>query len=417
MVSVDERRGWIVTFAGLGVNLILGVLYAWGVISAALIDNLGWTATMTQIPYMLACVVFALSMVPGGRLQDRIGPRSVIMASAILAGVGFTLSGLITTVPGLTVSFGLIVGLAMGMGYAAPTPAAVKWFSPAKRGLISGIVVSGFGLAPVYIAPLTTNLIARVGIQNTFFLMAAGFFAIIMTLAQVIKNPPDGYIPPEKDRAPIPSQRLGPALDLDWFEVLRTRQFYMLWTMFSLGTFAGLLLIGQLSKIGLEQAGITSGYILIAVYAIFNATGRLACGVISDRIGRMKTLMLMYAMQVAIYAVFVRLVTPTALMFGVGVVGFTFGGMLTLFPATCADYFGLKNFGVNYGMLITAWGAGGLLGPLLGGLVRDLTGTYAFSYTISSMVSVVGIILALRTRPPAETEGIAEAPAGAGAVE
>ncbi len=416
MLSMDENRGWIVTFAGLGVNLVLGILYAWGVISAALIDHLGWTATMTQIPYMLACVMFALSMVPGGRLQDRLGPRSVIMASAILAGIGFTLAGLITTVPGLTVSFGLIVGLAMGMGYAAPTPAAVKWFSPAKRGLISGIVVSGFGLAPVYIAPLTTTLIARVGIHNTFFLMGAGFFVIIMSLAQIIRNPPSGYSPPEKSRAVIPSQRPRPDVDLDWFEVLRTRQFYMLWTMFSLGTFAGLLLIGQLSKIGLEQAGITSGYILIAVYAVFNATGRLACGVISDRIGRMRTLMLMYALQVAIYAVFVRLVTPTSLMFGVAVVGFTFGGMLTLFPATCADYFGLKNFGVNYGMLITAWGAGGLLGPLLGGLVRDLTGTYSISYTISSMVSVVGIVLALRTRPPQETEVGAEVPAGHGSM-
>ncbi len=417
MQRVNEKRGWIVTFAGLGVNLVLGILYAWGVISAALIDNLGWTATMTQIPYMLACVVFAMSMVPGGRLQDRIGPRIVIMASAILAGIGFTLAGLITTLPGLTVSFGLIFGLGMGMGYAAPTPAAVKWFSPVKRGLISGLVVSGFGLAPVYIAPLTTTLINRVGIHNTFFLMGAGFFVIIMALAQVIRNPPEGYAPREDSGASLSAPQRRTPVDMDWFQVLRTRQFYMLWTMFSLGTFAGLLLIGQLSKIGLEQAGITSGYILIAVYAIFNAAGRLLCGVISDRLGRMRTLMGMFAMQVAIYAVFVRLVTPGSLIFGVAVVGFTFGGMLALFPATCADYFGLKNFGVNYGMLITAWGAGGLIGPLLGGLVRDITGTYALSYTISAMVSVVGIILAVITRPPAEGDLVAEVAVGAEPVD
>ena len=174
-----KNRGSIVTMAGLGVNLALGVLYAWSVISAALIDKLGWSVTQTQIPYMMACACFAFSMVPGGRLQDKYGPRPVIMAAAVLAGVGFYLAGATLTVVGLTVFFGLVFGIGMGLGYSAPTPAAVKWYGPEKRGLISGIVVSGFGLAPIYIAPITTNLINRFGIQTTFYVLGGLFFLVI----------------------------------------------------------------------------------------------------------------------------------------------------------------------------------------------------------------------------------------------
>ncbi len=402
-------KGWIVTIAGLGVNLVLGVLYAWGVISAALIDQLNWSATMTQIPYLVACAIFALSMIPGGRIQDRFGPKPVIMAAAILAGIGFFMSGIFLTVVGLTVFFGIVFGIAMGMGYASPTPAAVKWFSPKKRGLISGIVVSGFGLAPVYIAPLTNFLLDRYGLQNTFFILGAGFFSVIMILSQVIANPPKGYVPEDMTKKEL-KKELEEAIpeitkepvDFEWHQAVRTKQFFLLWIMFTFGTFAGLLIIGQLSMIGLEQASITNASLLVGVYAIFNCIGRIGCGVISDRFGRMRTLMVMFLMQVGVYATFSNFVTPGSMILGIAIVGFTFGGMLTIFPATTVDYFGIKNFGTNYGMLITAWGVGGVFGPLLGGLVRDATGTYSISFIVSGILSLIGATLTLVTKPPEE---------------
>jgi MFS transporter, OFA family, oxalate/formate antiporter len=302
------KQGSIVTLAGLGVNLTLGVLYAWGVISAALIDQLGWSATQTQIPYMTACAFFAFFMVPGGRLQDKFGPRPIVMLAALLTGLGFFLAGATLTVVGLTIFFGLVFGIAMGMGYAAPTPAAVKWFCPQKRGLISGIVVSGFGLAPIYIAPLTTGLIHRFGIQNTFYLLGAIFFFAIILLAQLICNPPPGF-------KPIPSKSKKQAIksaskDFEVSQVLRTPQFYLLWTMFCFGTFAGLLTIGQMVKIGIEQASMQSTFILIASYAFFNFFGRISWGVISDRIGRKTSLLIVFSIQLLTYALFPFLVTP-----------------------------------------------------------------------------------------------------------
>jgi MFS transporter, OFA family, oxalate/formate antiporter len=398
MSNKNFNKGWLVTAAGLGVNLTLGILYAWSIISRSLRAE-GWTATQTQIPYMMACAMFALSMVPGGRFQDKFGPKPVIMTSAVLAGIGFALSGSFLSVWGLTVFYGIIFGLGMGMGYAAPTPAAVKWFNSKQRGLISGLVVSGFGLAPVYMAPLTEALINNFGLKSTFFIFSIGFFSVLMVLAQFIKNPPQGYVAPGEDGT---GAKKTSARNYEWKEVLKTKQFYLLWVMFCFGTFAGLLLIGQLANIGIEQAGFQSSFTLIAIYAICNAGGRIGCGVISDKLGRTKTLLLMFVLQIAVYLAFAKLVTPVTLMMGTAVVGFTFGGMLTLFPAATVDYFGIKNFGVNYGMVITAWGIGGVFGPLVGGIVRDSTGTYALSYIISAILSLLGAGLCLITKAPKE---------------
>lgn len=396
------NRGTIVTLAGLGVNLALGVLYAWGVISAALIDKLGWTATQTQIPYMMACACFAFSMVPGGRLQDKYGPRPIIMGAAVLAGAGFYLAGATLTVVGLTIFFGLVFGIGMGMGYAAPTPAAVKWFGPEKRGLISGIVVSGFGLAPIYIAPLTSFLIDRFGLQTTFYILGALFFTVIMGLAQLISNPPAGY--KVNSTGAVATTRVRPIQkEFEAREMLSTPQFYLLWTMFCFGTFAGLLIIGQLAKIGLEQAGMGTAFTLIAIYAFFNFLGRIGWGVISDRMGRQQGLFTVFLLQVIVYIAFPYLSAPATLVLGIAVVGFTFGGMLTLFPAMTADYYGMKNFGINYGFVITAWGIGGVLGPLVGGMVRDTTGTYVLSYSISAVLSFLGILLSLAIKAPGTT--------------
>ncbi len=396
-------KGIIVLLAGLGVNLMLGTLYAWGVISAALM-NLGWSATATQIPYMVACAMFAFSMVPGGKLQDILGPKKIIMGSAVLAGIGLTLSGFLLTPLMLTITFGIIFGFAMGAGYSAPTPAAVKWFHPSKRGVVSGIVISGFGLAPVYIGPLTTSLIANHGIETTFFVLGGAFFICILALAQLIENPPEGYLPPGADHGEtinVKASHSNAAIkEYEPEEMIKTRQFKMLWSMIACGTFAGLLIIGQLSNIGLEQAGITNGFILAAVYAVFNAFGRVQWGIISDRIGRTKSLLAMFLLQVLAYVLLPFAATPLVLMISVSTVGFTFGGMLTVFPAITGDYFGMKNFGVNYGLVITAWGIGGVFGPLSGGLIRDFTGGYTYSYIISGLISIIGMLLALKVSAP-----------------
>jgi len=182
--------------------------------------------------------------------------------------------------------------------------------------------------------------------------------------------------------------------------MMKTPQFYILWTMFFFGTFAGLLIIGQMSKIGLEQASISNGFLLVVVYAIFNFIGRVTWGTISDYIGRTATLFTMFSIQALIYFLFSSFTNPVALLIGKSVVGFTFGGMLAIFPVVTADFYGVKNLGLNYGVMITAWGVGGVIGPLLGGIARDLTGGYGISYIVSAVLSVMGAVLSLMVRHP-----------------
>jgi OFA family oxalate/formate antiporter-like MFS transporter len=408
MEKQKMNPGWVVAFAGLGINLALGVLYAWGVIASELRTGLGWSATWTQIPYMVACAVFALSMVPGGRMQDRVGPRPVVLIAAVLAGVGFLMSGLVLRVPvpliefiGLIIFFGFVFGAGMGLGYSAPTPAAKKWFPKKQKGLITGIVVSGFGLAPVYIAPLTTRLIASFGLSSTFMILGTGFFIIILGLSVFMRNPTEQHLVWLKENHPEKADaNAGGQWEFDWKEALATKTFRRLWIMFCFGTFAGLLIIGQMRDIGTEQAHIASPFLLPIFYAIFNCTGRLACGFFSDWIGRLRSLMILFAIQVVTFIGFMFIQSSMPMIIGVSIVGFTFGGMLSLFPAATSDYFGMKNFGVNYGMMLTAWGVGGVFGPLLGGIVRDLTGTYLISYLVSAGLSLAGVILSLTVRAP-----------------
>ncbi len=398
---LDPR--WVVVMAGVGVNTTLGILPSWGIFSAALIDQFGWTATMTQIPYMLASAMFALSMIPGGRAQDRFGPNNVIRVASVLVGLGFVLSGFFLTSTGLAICFGIIYGTGMGIAYASPTPAAVKWFSPKKRGLISGIVISGYGLAPLFLAPLTAWLLSILTLSQTFILYGIIFFLIIFTLSGFVRNPPADHVAEEVNVKDLPieqPEQRALKVDFEWHETIKTDAFKKLWLVFAFISFSGLMIIGQLAKIGIEQAGVSNAYMLIGTYAVGNFCGRILCGVFSDRFGRLRTILTLYLIQLGAYTAFSWLTVPLTLAAGVALVGFTFGGMLTLLPSITGDYFGIRNFGVNFGMMLTGSGLGGLLGPLVGGLVRDTTGTYTLSYVAAVIFCAIGAAIVLRIRPP-----------------
>lgn len=400
-VSEKAKKGWQVAFAGMGVNLALGLLYAWSVFAKFLRDDLGWTATQSQLPYMIACGVFAVLMVPGGRIQDKIGPRYVIMAAAVFAGLGLIGSSFSLNVAGLTIFFGIFFGMAIGMGYSSTTPPAIKWFGPEKRGLVTGLVVSGFGVAAVYAAPLANVLVNAFGLAITFFIFGISFFIIVLILSRFIKNPPRGYIPPLSPAIITGIKEKETALqrEFEWYEMLRTPQFYILWFMFCFGSLAGLMVIGQLSSIALEQAGITLGFVLVAILAIFNAVGRIAGGLMFDKIGQTLTLFIIFVAQGVNFLLFNTYGSLSTLLLGTIVAGFCYGACLSVFPATTAGLFGVRNLGINYGLVFLAWGAGGVFGGLIGGQVRDLTGSYFAAYIIAAALCLLGAALTFLLKP------------------
>lgn len=403
-MSESQARGWIVTFAGTGINLALGVLYSWSVISKALTKDWGWTAFNASLPYSIACGVFAIVMVFAGRAQDKLGPRIVASLGGALTGIGLIVSSFASkeNLTLMVIGFGLLAGAGIGLGYASATPPAVKWFPPQKKGLITGIVVSGFGLASVYISPLTNSLLKSVGINKTFLTLGIAFFIVTVLLAQLLRDPPPGYVPKG-----MPTTSSGQAAapkrhEYDWHEMLRTPQFYLLWLMYAFAAFAGLMIIGHMAKIAAKVLpnAQSLGFILVAVLAIFNATGRIVAGIVSDKIGRTRTMLLVFVSQAIVMILFRYLNTTPLLLLGAAAVGFNYGANLSLFPSTTADFYGTKNLGVNYGLVFTAWGVGGVFGGQVAGKIVDATGSYNGAYLVAATLCILAALLTFVTKPP-----------------
>jgi OFA family oxalate/formate antiporter-like MFS transporter len=408
-------RGWLVTFAGLGINLALGVLYSWSVIAKTLSKPIaeggwGWTSGQASLPYALGVGVFAGSMVAAGRAQDRFGPRIVATLGGAFCGLGLIVASLGSPEFGLpiTLGFGLLTGLGIGLGYAAATPAAVKWFSADRKGLVTGLVVSGFGLASVYIAPLTSWLLTERGVPGTFRFLGVLFFVVTVSLAQLLVNPPVGHKPVGKQGR---GERGGIREEYDWREMVRTRQFVFLWLMYAFSAFAGLMIIGHMAKISaLQLSGADLGFALVAVLAIGNASGRIVAGVVADRIGGLRTMLSVFVVQAVLMALLAVSATPLALVPVAAAVGFCYGANLSLFPTTIATFFGTRNLGLNYGIVFTAWGFGGVFGSMTAGSIVDSTGTYSIAYAAAAILCLAAAGLTFGTRPPAPRGQVFELP-------
>ncbi len=241
-----KNLGWTVTLAAMGINLALGILYTWSVFSKAITKQMEWTEAQSAWPYAVACLTFAFLMVPAGRLQDKMGPRLAASIGGLLVGAGMILASITSTYWGYLVGFGLLTGAGIGFGYAAATPPAVKWFPPARTGMIAGIVVSGFGLASVYAAPLTNWLIASYGIPTTMMILGIAFMIVVVGLAQLLAPPPKGYV--VQPGAAKRRRRLAQAGLRRGGDVRRPGSSPLLWFMYACGSGAGLMIISKLAK-------------------------------------------------------------------------------------------------------------------------------------------------------------------------
>ncbi|MFH1730079.1 MAG: OFA family MFS transporter [Planctomycetota bacterium] len=407
-ITVDgesiRHHGWRVTFAGMGINLALGVLYTWSVISKRVPEDWGWSEVARSLPYSVACLVFSLVMVPAGRMQDRVGPRLVATIGGILVGIGMIGAYFTTTPIGYVITIGVLAGAGIGFGYASATPPAVKWFSKAKTGLIAGIVVSGFGLASVYAAPAAKWLIGLKGLPFTMMVFGVGFLIIVVALAQLLKAPPAGYVPP--DQPPVPAVNNNKKEDFLPREMLRTWQFYVLWFMYACGAGAGLMIIAKMDPIASDQAKLTLGFLLVAVLAVGNGAGRILAGMLSDKIGRKATMFICFVLQAAAIGLLSQatpgstLATVPMLTILAAVIGANYGANLSLFPSITKDYYGLKNFGMNYGLVFTAWGVGGFMLALLAGKVYDATKSFDFAYFTASGLLILAAITVFFVKAP-----------------
>jgi len=422
---------WAIAAAGTIAMICLGTVYSWSVYTQPLIAAFGWSNSTTTWAFALAIFFLGVGAIIGGRWQDRSGPRAVAVTGVVLWGLGNVLAGLGTAHFGawwLYLTYGVVGGLGLGLGYITPVAAVTKWF-PDKRGLGSGMVVMGFGLGAFFFSNImksvpsfaaasreAATVLAGRGAGHAATLSPAGVSAVMSAFlvsgivfallgglcAAQVRNPPAGYTRPG-----VVATAAAAGRDYPPSEAMRTPQFWMLWFMLFLNVTAGILFISNAVPIMRELTG-ASPATALGIYgfiAIFNGIGRFFWGAVSDRIGRNWAYILIYGSQVLIFFFIggIHSLPLVATLFAV--VLLCYGGGFGTMPSFTADYFGTKYMGINYGWILLAWGVGGIVGPIFVAVVKDHTGTFAGALPYIGFMLLAAAILPVVARRPGTAMG------------
>ncbi len=413
---------WIVVVGALLIQLALGAIYSWSVFTPTLTgEGFRFTTTQTQMIFSAGLVTFALVMVKAGKLQVDWGPKKVALTGAALLGIGYIMASFVdNSFIGMFITIGIIGGAGIGMAYVVPIAVGMKWF-PDKKGLVSGLAVAGFGFGAtiwVKLAGSWGNLIADLGIHQTFFIYGIIFFVMVFIGALTMVNPPAGYAP--AGWTP-PEQVAGGKKEYNYTpkKLFRTRkakkQFYMIWSMFIFGALAGLMVIGIIKLFGIDalvdtgnytvaEASAIAGTAMAVFYAIFNGIGRIVWGIVADKIGTKKSLMAMFSFQaLMMFLIFAMGGNEYTLYIAAALIGFNFGGNFSLFPTTTAEFFGSKTVGQNYGFVFTAYGVGGVVGPMMAGYFKDSASgveAWAPAFIIAGVLCAIAVVLAYMLKVP-----------------
>jgi MFS family permease len=433
----DGNRWWI-AIAGVIVMICLGTVYSWSLFVRPLIAAYQWSNQETSLVFELAIFFLGVGAIIGGRWQDRVGPRTVTIVGVVLWGAGVLLAGLLTPVMGKTamyVFYGIVGGLGLGFGYITPVAMVTKWF-PDKRGLASGMVVMGFGLGAFVYNNIVTRIPsfaaaakaatayatardAAIKAGTTFdasrFLLAPNHVHAIMSVfiwsgivfiiiaglcTLALRNPPEGYTVPGALAASAAS-----AYNFTPSETLRTLPFYLLWLILFLNVTAGILVVSNAVPIYSDLTGATAAAAgaIYGLLAVFNGLGRFFWGFVSDNIGRNYTYVAMFLIQVVIFFILGGLHSFAAVGVCFAIILLCYGGGFGVMPSFNADYFGTRFLGQNYGMILTAWGVGGIVGPYIAAAVKDRTGSFTGALVPVAIMLIVAAVIPFLIRKPQRT--------------
>jgi MFS transporter, OFA family, oxalate/formate antiporter len=398
---MGTHNRWMIAVAGICMQIALGAVYAWSVFRTPLANQFGWTIAEVTLTFTISIFVLGVAAFFGGLWLNRKGPRVVAVTGGVLYGLGvFLASFSANKLWWLYVSYGLIGGLGLGFAYIVPVAVLVKWF-PDRRGLIAGIAVGGFGAGALITAPVATYLIKSVGVLDTFAYLGGAYLIVTVITGFFMQNPPEdwrpaGWTPP----ASQVTQRAG--ADYTLTGALRTWQWYALWLLLFLNTFAGISVISQEAPIFQELVGVTAvvAASMVGVASIGNAVGRVFWAWVSDLITRRATFLVMFLLQVLLFWLLARANIVAGMTVLTFVVLMCYGGGFGTMPAFAADYFGSKNVGPIYGLMLTAWGTASAVGPLLIAYLRQSTGAYYRPLHVIAVVMAVSAVLPLVMSPP-----------------
>lgn len=430
MKSDQTLNRWLVVIGAILIQLALGAFYSWSVFTKILTDPEGiyrFSATQTAWIFSAGLATFAIVMVLAGRWQVRTGPRPLSILGGLLLGLGYVLGGFFGSSFWPQFFFvGVLAGAGVGLAYVVPIAVGVKWF-PDKKGMITGLAVAGFGfgatiwvkLAGAWFGGLlnTLHVFNLPNVQSVFFVYGLIFASLVLLGSIVMVNPPEGYKPRGWEPAKAVGAQINGGIGFTPNQMLRTPQFYAIWSVFAFSAIAGLMVIYCIQLFGmdtLEYRGVENAVVItgtaMAWYAIFNGLGRILWGMISDRIGRKAAIITMSIFQgvvmLLLYHGFITFGLATGLIIGASLVGFNYGGIFALFPAITADFFGNKQVGHNYGWVFTSYGVAGITGPLLAGMFKDAAAgsatpmAWMTPFIIAGVACMVGALIMAFTRAP-----------------
>lgn len=391
-----RNPGWKVALAGTGINLALGILYAWSIFKSAIESSFGWDAARLNDPYAVCCLVFSFVMILGGRCQDRFGPKWTAMLGGVLVAAGLGICSQSSDYMVWVLGFGILAGIGIGFGYSAATPPALKWFPASMTGKVAGVVVAGFGLAPLYIAPLTDVLLKKGGVGFATLFYSLFFLISVCGFAMLLRNPEERILP-QGEKNPAEQVVVRP------IDLFFRKEFYLLWLIYFIASGAGLMVISSINGMAKKSMG-EMAFLAVVVLALGNASGRVVAGFVSDKVGRKATLLGVTILQAVCMLIAVPVTEafsyPVLIVLLATAIGFFYGANLCLFPAFTKDLYGLKNFGVNYGILFTAWGVGGFVLSRLQQMFKASSGNFRSSFLVAAVFLVVGAILTLLLEKP-----------------
>ncbi len=395
--SLESRR-WLVLVASCAINLCIGSLYAWSVFDAPMAQRLsaltGTDIANLSLVFTLANAVGPLTMISGGAINDRIGPRRVVAVGGLLFGAGMIASGYATSVPFLLVSYGLGCGLGMGMVYGTVVSNAVKFF-PDKRGMVGGVTTASYGLSSVIVPVVARAPIDSVGISSAFIILGVGIVAVIALASPFIVACPKGWAP--AGWAAEPTHATGAIVQKDWRGMLADPVFYTMIAMLLCGAFSGLMVTSQASRLAQAMAGMDAlqSALIVSVLALFNTAGRIASGTLSDKLGAPRTLRLVYALAIAGSLLLMISNTAGAAAFcaGICIVGFCFGSVMGIYPGFTAAQFGSAHNSVNYGIMFIGFALAGFFGPTCMNLLSSSTGSYQAAFALAMILAAAGLAL------------------------
>jgi OFA family oxalate/formate antiporter-like MFS transporter len=401
-----ESKRWLIAGAAIIMQLCLGTVYAWSVFKKPLMTVHGWSETSVQVTFMICIGVIGLAAAFGGTLVDKKGPRFVATIGGILFGVGTLLAGLADQIGSIWLmylGFGLVAGLGNGFGYVTPIATLIRWF-PDKRGLVTGLAVMGFGAGAFFMGKIAPGMVNSMGVANTFYIWGVIFLIAVPAAAQLYKNPPKGWLPAGFKPA---ASSVSAADSFQFGAAVKTPQWWMLWGMLFLNVSAGLGLISQLSPMAQDvikktSLGITpaelaiAGGMILAYASIFNGLGRLFWAWTSDAIGRRMVFIVMFISQAILYIYLPQVSEQMLFTVLACYLLACYGGGFAVMPAFAADSFGPGYIGKVYGMMLTAWGAAGVVGPLVFSQIKGIA-----LYVAAGML-LLGFVLAFMYKPPAK---------------